>query len=1321
MDARLIAFLNKCVANRGELFTHTSMIYPKKKYFISADKIDDFWELYCTVIDEGGIAGINEKPDDNVPIIVDFDFRHEPEVVGIERQYTEEHIKKVVHIYQEVLKDIIADENPQTLTCVVLEKNSPRIDGSEVKDGFHLHFPFCVVEQWIQKTILRERVLDKIVGDDVLKGLNLSTSVDKVIDSNIPGVTWLLYGSRKSPQMEAFKVSHIYDAHLEDLPVEKAFKYEQLQPYRSDKTALDKLIDDRKKMKGIGKSKEKKRKKKKIKQKKTERSMTIIFEDEDVFGDEEPKPFYLPKYLSIRNQIIHTPVKHNIISTNKKTKKRKNINDIKRKTQDEISVDLKVVGQLLGMLKDDKAEDYLNWMEIGWILHNIGMGNDHALKMWIKFSQRSDKFEEGKCEDLWDKMRFGLMGMGTLIMYVIQDSPNEYKVWRDSQIYSLLTKAITWGQHYDIARVLYKMYEHRYVCASIERKVWYEFKNHHWNKLDGGIQLQKKISVELVNEFLKIDRHYGERMLKLGNDEGDGTENDEKRRDLTEKKAKISKLLVQLRNDSFKNSVMRQCMEVFYQGEFLLNLDNNPHLIAFENGVYDLRHGIFREGRPDDYITITTGYPYREYEMDDEEIMDIEEYLKKLFVNKNIRLYFLRFAASCLRGGNINKLFMVWTGNGDNGKSILVDLLEVVFGSYRIKFPTSLITGRRTQSSAATPEMSRIRGIRLATVQEPGEDEPLNVGVLKELSGNDGIYVRGLFKEGTEIKPMFKLVMMCLAGNTSISLPSGISFSISKMVDSQQILSWDPANNEIHTSISDGLIDKGIQECLTLTLEDGRTITCTPNHRFLTSGNAWIEASDIKEGGTKLKIGIDYPKCDDIFEKYNYKFYDFNLTELSSRFKATAFCRLMGMVKFEEKEFVVHHRIDAENIIRDIECVFGIMVEYIKEGILYRIEIPPELHSKITPELPSFVTDQLCPTFLIREYIGSYFGNGGMIKNESIDSKTLFDKLSTVLKDQFNIHSHTMVRGDKILFKIEKEYTDKYFDKIGYRYNVRLSYHVNLTQSYAKYNLSHKISLKEYFKKIGYKNIKDDDSLPCYNLEVIKIENVGNKRVYDLVVDSVAHNFLAGGIVSHNCNKLPPVPTDDRAAWNRIRVLPFESCFVDDAPADFNEQFRTKRFPKDPDIAAKIRKMAQPFMWLLLREYTEYKRHGIREPVEVQYATNKYRKRNDVFLQFIDENIIESDDSKITISEVYGFFKDWYKEGYPGSKIPSRTSLKEDLEKRWGTYKKCWKGFAISTGNDEEEEEEDENILVITRESSKKKKKGSSKKKKKRRVKSSEK
>ena len=54
-----------------------------------------------------------------------------------------------------------------------------------------------------------------------------------------------------------------------------------------------------------------------------------------------------------------------------------------------------------------------------------------------------------------------------------------------------------------------------------------------------------------------------------------------------------------------------------------------------------------------------------------------------------------------------------------------------------------------------------MKGPRAGVFQEPGTEEELNVGIFKELSGNDRFMVRGLYKEPIEVKPQVKYWLTC--------------------------------------------------------------------------------------------------------------------------------------------------------------------------------------------------------------------------------------------------------------------------------------------------------------------------------------------------------------------------------------------------------------------------------------------------------------------------------------------------------------------------------------------------------------------------------
>jgi P4 family phage/plasmid primase-like protien len=261
------------------------------------------------------------------------------------------------------------------------------------------------------------------------------------------------------------------------------------------------------------------------------------------------------------------------------------------------------------------------------------------------------------------------------------------------------------------------------------------------------------------------------------NDEND--ENDEKDRRrgrgrgkkradeviLQQRIKQVQKLIGNLRSAPFKNNVMVECMEVFYDKRFKEKLDANPHLIAFNNGVYDLKLNVFRPGRPEDFISRSMPIDYKVFTDDDEKVQKIHRFLEQVFPDKEIRHYFMDVSSEVFEGGNFRKIVQFWTGTGDNGKSMTQKFFELMLGQLSIKFSTTIVTGKKPMIGAANAELSRCgNGVRMAVIEEPDADEMINIGALKHLSGNDSIPARDLFQKGKdmkEISPMFKLIFIC--------------------------------------------------------------------------------------------------------------------------------------------------------------------------------------------------------------------------------------------------------------------------------------------------------------------------------------------------------------------------------------------------------------------------------------------------------------------------------------------------------------------------------------------------------------------------------
>jgi P4 family phage/plasmid primase-like protien len=302
------------------------------------------------------------------------------------------------------------------------------------------------------------------------------------------------------------------------------------------------------------------------------------------------------------------------------------------------------------------------------------------------------------------------------------------------------------------------MYKEKYVCVSYANKfgIWYAYKNHRW-EVDKGISLRLAISKEMY-------MLYSNKRDELQEEIHNYDPNDERAENINKKIKIVSENMIRLKKTNDKNNIMREAMELFYDNDFIKQMDVNKYLLCFNNGVVDFKNKVFRDGYPQDYITKSTGINYREFDPDNNETQPIVEeiltFMEKLFPIKDVNKYMWDHLASCLIGVNRNQTFNVYHGSGSNGKSILADLMSVTLGEYKAQVPITLVTEKRNGIGGTSSEIIQLKGIRYAVMQEPTKINcRLNEGVMKELTGGDPLQGRALYSESETFEPQFKLVV----------------------------------------------------------------------------------------------------------------------------------------------------------------------------------------------------------------------------------------------------------------------------------------------------------------------------------------------------------------------------------------------------------------------------------------------------------------------------------------------------------------------------------------------------------------------------------
>ena len=705
---------------KGSHTTHVSLMQPRGKFYFNKDAEMDFWEMYLEAYDkykDSLMLGIAEKPCSSTPILVDIDVKidDDEDFEYGEHLYSKEHVEHIIKTFQLVLSNTLENCREENLICLLLEKPVYRLvegERSYLKNGFHLHFPNLFVEHHNQKTQIIPRVKEIVGKANMFESLGYDKSED-VIDAAAGRVPWLLYGCRKSEDQKPYKFTKAFDANCKEISLKEVFTICQLRDIRNNPINMIK-----------------------------------------------PYEYYLPLLLSIspinKTRCLRN-IKTGIVSPIKERLKNKKKIDYEN---EDIAVNMKKAKELLDIISVSRSSDRNDWMSIGWTLYNISEGSEDGLNLWLDFSQKTPElYDENVCIHEWDKMEKKDITIGTLKYFAAIDDPKEYNAFKEKYRKKFINQSLD-GSHNSLAKLLYEEFGHKYVCAGYESNTWFEFVGHIWEEIEGAVTLKQKLS----NEIVKI---YEDKIKEIEKTKIETEDDDFAKNQADSTIKKYRGVIKNLGCSPFKNNVIKEAKEIFWDKNFKYKLNIDPWTIAFKNGVYDLKNNIFRDGRPEDCISKCMPIDYIDYGVDknNKDVREIANYFEKVFPDKSLRKYFLDVTCETFVGGNFKKIGLLLTGEGDNSKSITQSFFEKMFGPYAVKLNTTVLTGKKLGGGSANADLARTgNGVRWVVAEEPNEEEEINNGIYKNLTGLDSYFARDLFEKGKglrEINPMYLLVIIC--------------------------------------------------------------------------------------------------------------------------------------------------------------------------------------------------------------------------------------------------------------------------------------------------------------------------------------------------------------------------------------------------------------------------------------------------------------------------------------------------------------------------------------------------------------------------------
>lgn len=280
-------------------------------------------------------------------------------------------------------------------------------------------------------------------------------------------------------------------------------------------------------------------------------------------------------------------------------------------------------------------------------------------------------------------------------------------------------------------------------------KNWYQFENHIWRLLDEPV-LSHRLSHDFCDIYNEVKDYYRRHpILKNG-----------------DKKIKqIDTLISNLNNTNFKNSVMSQCQENYqvYNKGFNEKI-NKANILPFNNGVIDLDTMEFRDGKPDDAMTMSTNIDYIKYDPHNVNgtMSDILKFIDDIMPIQTVKEYLLNVSAICLTRYTKTQSLWILTGGGSNGKTIYMNLLSNTLGDFSVTGTTELITRKAANANEANESLSCLNNVRHVVFNEPGDKDVIQSQIIKVMTGGrDKFSTRGNYEKQSTFLPVLKPMILC--------------------------------------------------------------------------------------------------------------------------------------------------------------------------------------------------------------------------------------------------------------------------------------------------------------------------------------------------------------------------------------------------------------------------------------------------------------------------------------------------------------------------------------------------------------------------------
>jgi putative DNA primase/helicase len=185
------------------------------------------------------------------------------------------------------------------------------------------------------------------------------------------------------------------------------------------------------------------------------------------------------------------------------------------------------------------------------------------------------------------------------------------------------------------------------------------------------------------------------------------------------------------------------------------DLDADGWLLNCSNGTVDLRTGQLQPHRREDRITRVLQVEFAP----DAQCPQFERFLQETFRgDQDLIRHVQNWHGHCLTSDIREQFLYIYLGGGANGKSVLLDTICEVMGTYAGEAPPDLLTLRKHPEHPT--EIADLCGRRLVIASETEKEAVLRLQLIKRLTGNARLKGRWMRQDYFEFPRTHKTILV---------------------------------------------------------------------------------------------------------------------------------------------------------------------------------------------------------------------------------------------------------------------------------------------------------------------------------------------------------------------------------------------------------------------------------------------------------------------------------------------------------------------------------------------------------------------------------